>query len=112
MSKLENSMITQENTFVVEGNGHCTYEVHDVHTNNILSLVKFQKGPVNEFGLNGIFNEDVIIMVIDRLEFFQTQELACKENEEALKKLYESLMWLRKRTLDRKLRGVQGTSEV
>lgn len=109
---IDNPMVTQNYTYVIEDNGHCTYKINDVNTDNVLSLVKFQKGAIKDFGLNGIFNEDLILMIIDRLEFFQTQELKCQENDEALKKLYEALMWLRKRTLDRKNRGVQGTSEV
>ncbi|WP_222648649.1 hypothetical protein [Clostridium botulinum] len=51
-------------------------------------------------------------MVIRRLEGFQDSEFNCKENEKALEKLQESLMWLRKRTMDREIRGVEGTHVI
>lgn len=82
-----------------------------VESNNddLLCVVHFQEGPVKEVGVNGIFNEDLINMIIRRLECFQNSEFACYENQMALDKLYESLFWLRKRTMDRQARGVQGT---
>ena len=51
-------------------------------------------------------------MVIARLEGFQNSDFACKENEKAIEKLQESLMWLRKRTMDREARNVEGTNIV
>ena len=73
--------------------------------------VKFQKGPVKENGVNGYFQEDLIAIVIDRLQCFQAGDYACMENGEALKKLYEALHWLNHRTADRQARGVEGKSE-
>ena len=75
------------------------------------ALIKFQKGPIKEAGLNGCFQEDLIAVVIDRLQSFQKGDFACRENEIALTKLEEALMWLNKRTSDREARGVEGTSE-
>ena len=57
-------------------------------------------------------NEDLIVMVIDRLESFQDSEFKCRENAVAITKLQEALMWLRKRTEDREARGVEGTYQV
>ena len=51
-------------------------------------------------------NEDLIAMVIDRLQSFQESEYKCRENAVAITKLEEALMWLRKRTQDREDRGV------
>lgn len=78
----------------------------------IICKVDFQEGPIREVGINGIHNEDLILMVLTRLESFQESKYACKENEMAIIKLEESLMWLRKRTTDRELRNVEGTSIV
>ena len=78
----------------------------------ILTHIHFQEGGIKETGLNGIFMEDLIGIVLDRLECFQNSEFKCTENEEALKKLQESLMWLRKRTLNRQKRNVLGTHEL
>lgn len=72
--------------------------------------VNFQNGPIKENGINGCQNEDLLTIVIDRLQGFQSGEFKCRENAIALTKLEESLMWLRKRTQDRIDRGVEGTS--
>lgn len=76
-------------------------------------IVLFQNGPIQEAdgGINGVSNEALIAIVIDRMRGFQRGEYACRENALALTKLEEALMWLQKRTRDRVARGVEGTSE-
>lgn len=74
--------------------------------------VLFQCGPIGEVGVNGVMNEDLIAMVITRLEHFNNSEFRCRENAMAITKLEESLMWLRKRTMGRENRGVEGTHTV
>jgi hypothetical protein len=74
-----------------------------------LGQVYFQKGPIKEYGVNGVMNEDLIAMVITRLDHFQQTEFACYENDLAIVKLEEALLWLRKRTMGREQRGVEGT---
>lgn len=76
-----------------------------------LAHIHFQEGPIKECGVNGVCNEDLIAMVICRLEHFQKSEWACRENAMAITKLEEALLWLRKRTMGRESRGVEGTSE-
>lgn len=78
----------------------------------ILSRIDFQEGPIKENGINGVNNEDLIAMVIRRLEYFQKSDYACRENELAIAKLEEGLMWLRRRTTGRENRGVEGTREI
>ena len=78
---------------------------------NELTTVTFQKGPIKEHGVNGVCNEDLIAMVIKRLESFQQSEYACRENALAVTKLEEALLWLRKRTMGRENRNVEGTSD-
>jgi hypothetical protein len=73
--------------------------------------VHFQEGPIKECGVNGVCNEDLIAMVICRLEHFQKSEFNCRENAMAITKLEEALLWLRKRTMGRENRGVEGTHE-
>jgi len=77
-----------------------------------LGIVKFQKGPIKENGVNGVMNEDLIAMVLDRLYSFQESQFKCRENAIAITKLEETLMWLRKRTIEREDRGVEGTHKV
>lgn len=74
--------------------------------------IKFQEGSVKENGVNGCFNEDLIAIVIDRLQNFQRSEFACKENSDAIGNLELAMMHLRKRTQSRIDRGVEGTHQV
>lgn len=108
---------TQENTRVV-GTKHVEYiarnqyAVEDVHTGKLLTVVNFQNGSIKEDGVNGAHNEDVLLMVIDRLECFQNSEFACDENDEALEHLYAAVAALRRRTEKRRERRVLGTHQV
>lgn len=77
-----------------------------------LAEIHFQEGPIKECGVNGCCDEDLIVMCIRRLEGFQSSEFKCRENAMAITKLEEALLWLRKRTMGRENRGVEGTHEV
>lgn len=112
-----NSKFTTENTEVFSTmnkvfNAYHHYVVANVHTGEALCKVDFQEGPIKEVGVNGIFHEDLILMIIDRLESFQNSPYKCKENEDALEHLYKAIDALRSRTNKRKERGVEGTSKV
>ena len=78
----------------------------------LLSDIYFQCGPIKEHGVNGVNNEDLIAMVIMRLQCFQNSDYNCRENALAITKLEEALLWLRARTMGREKRNVEGTSEV
>ena len=88
------------------------FEVANAETLEVIETVDFQEGPIKECGVNGVCNEDLLLMVLVRLQSFQNSPYACKENEMAITKLEETLMWLRKRTLDREKRGIEGTSKL
>lgn len=75
----------------------------------VLAKISFQNGPIKETGVNGIHNEDLICIVIDRLQGFQAGEYACDANALALTHLVKSLDALRARTNEREARGVEGT---
>ena len=77
-----------------------------------LADIHFQEGPIKGAGVNGVMNEDLIAMVICRLEHFQESKFACYENDLAIVKLEEALLWLRKRTMGRESRNVEGTHTV
>ena len=78
----------------------------------IEARVRFQKGPIQEAGINGLSNEVLLATVIDRMYGFQSGEYKCRENAIALTHLEEAMMWLQKRTRDRVARGVEGTNQV
>ena len=90
----------------------CSSYVEGHLNSNVLCEIHFQEGPIKECGVNGVCNEDLINMVIERLECFQNTEFKCRENAIAITKLEEALLWLRKRTMAREQRGIEGTHEV
>lgn len=73
--------------------------------------LSFQNGPIAEVGVNGITQEALIAICIDRLRSFQAGPYACRENALALTKLEEAQMWLLSRTRARMARNVEGTHE-
>lgn len=79
---------------------------------DLLAKIHFQEGPIKENGVNGVANEDLLVMVIRRLQGFQDSPYSCRENAMAITKLEEALLWLRKRTMGRENRGVEGTNVV
>lgn len=70
--------------------------------------VNFQHGPIKENAVNGITNEILIAMVMDRLQGFQEGPFACEENAEALMSLTHALELLKLRTVNQVARGVEG----
>ncbi len=94
------------------GGAHHDYMVSVPGENNLLCSIRFQNGPIKEFGINGVTQEILMAVCIDRLRSFQAGPYACRENAIALTKLEESLMWLQKRTRAREARGVEGTQQV
>ena len=55
---------------------------------------------------DGTTNEELLSVLIDRMSYLQGK-FPCRENAIVITKLEESLMWLNKRTEDRKKRGVE-----
>lgn len=74
--------------------------------------LNFQNGPVGEVGINGITEESLLVIVLDRLRDFNKGDYKCRENALAITNLEQGLMWLHKRTRNRMERGVEGTHEV
>jgi hypothetical protein len=74
--------------------------------------VVFQNGPIPQHGVNGVTQEVLLAIVIDRLRAFQAGPFACAENAEALAHAEASLAALKKRTQARMNRGVEGTHTV
>ena len=70
--------------------------------------VLFQNGTIPEAGNNGVTEQALVAIVMDRLRSFQAGPFACRENALALTKLEEAMMWMHARTLKRVARGVEG----
>lgn len=92
-----------------------------VHTH-----LAFQNGPIaSSEDFNGLTNEVLLAVLIDRMRGFQYErnadssfnfnsrgKYASRENAEALTHMENALMWLQKRTRDRMARGVEGSMRV
>ncbi len=75
----------------------------------IITFCKGNKEDESVFRQPGFFTETLIQTVKQHLEAVNVGELASRETSMVITKLDEALMWMNKRSEDRKLRGVQGT---
>lgn len=89
-----------------QGGAHHEYAISSGDT--LLCKISFQNGPIKEFGVNGITQEVLLAVVIDRLRSFQAGPFSCRDNAVALTHCEDALMWLQRRTRDRIKRGVEG----
>lgn len=74
--------------------------------------LNFQDGPIPENGYNGLIDEALTVVLIDRLKHWQAGPYANEANARALLALEESMLWRVSRTLERKSRNVEGTHKV
>lgn len=79
---------------------------------NLISTVNFQCGPRKEVGLNGATEQDLLAIILTRLNAFQTSVYCCTQNSIAIKAIETAMLALRDRTERRKLAGIEGTSAV
>lgn len=124
MEEVKNALFTQKYTKVYceskdeqKFNAPHHFEVFAIDpvslsADKLIAKIDFQEGPIKEAGINGVANEDLLLMVLTRLKSFQDTEWHSKENELAITKIEEAVMWLRKRTLEREARNVEGTSII
>ena len=96
------------------GANHCYRMEYSPDNNGYMQAqtLAFQNGPIAECGVNGITQEVLMAIIIDRLRSFQDGDYRCRENALALTKLEEAQMWLHSRTKERMVRGVEGTHKV
>lgn len=97
-----------------QGGASHEYQIDLKIANNAIQhgsdVIKFQNGPIKEFGINGISQEALLAIVEDRLKCFQAGQYACRENALALTHIQEAMHWLHHRTNERLQRGVEGTN--
>src|SRR5439155_14188853 len=85
---------------------------HQVPEGQTKKVILFQNGPIKEVGVNGLTQEALLAITIDRLRSFQNGPFNCRENAIALTHCETALMWLQRRTIERIKRGVEGTHTV
>lgn len=84
---------------------------HDgVHVETLQFVQKVMDGEHLRVEVAGTTNEEVIAVLIDRMEYLQEQ-VPCAENEEVLMHLRRSLQILNARTKDRMDRNVEETNQ-
>lgn len=88
--------------------GQNTYALTDFSGDYI--HLRFQDGPLREFGVNGTTNEEVIGLLVERLRSLNQPPFSCRENSLAITHLQEAQHWLYRRTMERSQRGVEGTT--
>ena len=91
------------------GGAETLYLVQDTE-GEYLTTLKFQDRPIPA-GVNGLTNEFLLEVVIDRLKGFQGGEFPCDHNQRALDKIEEALEILIDRHEEREKRNVQGKYE-
>lgn len=75
------------------------------------ATILFQNGPIAESGVNGVTQEVLIAICIDRLECFEAGPFANEHNQRALVHLRDAQEELLSRTRERMARGVEGTHQ-
>ena len=70
--------------------------------------LNFQNGGLKEVGANGITDQALIAIALDRVRSFNEGQFRCRENSMIITKLEEAMMWMEKRSNDRARRGVEG----
>lgn len=95
--------------------GH-KYIAHNFEQKENGQTIQFiEKEPISEGSKelvtvnDGTTNEDVLEVLIDRIKFLNGK-FPCRENSIVLTHLETALLWLEKRTNDRKKRQVEGLS--
>lgn len=79
------------------------------HKVNDICELQFQNGPRNTEGsITGVLDQDLLEIVRDRIQAFQSGPFSSKENAHALTHIEEALMWLNRRVEDRIERNVLG----
>ena len=70
--------------------------------------VQFQEGPIPEVGVNGCTMEEVIDLLVHRLEGFQQTNTNCGENAQTIHLLQQAKICLQARTNRRIAAGIEG----
>lgn len=108
----EKEMTIKTADFPGPGGAYHIYECrHEEPSNLSIQRIRFQKGTIKQAGVNGVTNEMLLAIVADRLQDWQKGEFNNFYNEQALLRVQEALEFLKRRTVDRLNRGVEGKME-
>jgi len=79
----------------------------EVNTKGNSITFNIQNGPIKENGVNGC-QVDTILTAVKTIVEGLNKNFPCMENEKAIEKMTEALMWMEERKRDRVARGVEG----
>ena len=116
IQKRENLNVVCRTTDVGPGGAYHYYQIRFKNEENpeimVACELTFQKGPRKDpHSIQGILDTDLLEIVRDRLNCFQSGDYATRENAIALTHIEEALLWMNKRVEDRIERNVLGTYE-
>lgn len=120
MFKDKNGVFAVETTQVLSNDGGTEgsvslpghhYSVFKDELENKLLSIDFQEGPVGEVGVNGVTNEVLLCILIDRTEKLNLQ-YPCDENVQAISHMKDALANFNSRTWKREARGVEGFNKA
>ena len=95
-----------------QGGAHHEYEICLHGTDGETCIpIWFQNGPIKEAGLNGIPDEALLAILINRARGFATGPYGSHDNDMALAALQMAMHFKQKRTIERIARGVEGTHQ-
>lgn len=90
------------------GGASTTYYIYvQTQDEELKYVLDFQTGDPRTV-INGLTNEALLSILIDRMKGFQTGKFPSSEGALVVTKLEEALLWLISRTMDRMQRGVEG----
>ena len=120
MNKVNNGLLDQSHGEVlhesnINFNAPHHYKIISVDEENkgaVLGEIHFQEGPIKKYGINGVTNEQLLAIVIDRLEHFQRSPYSSRDNAITITHVENALLRLKKRTIERESRGVEGTDKI
>lgn len=78
------------------------FDIKSALDDSLLSSIHFQQGDPFEVGVNGIRNEDLLRILIERVSSFRNSNPTDFENENALAHLYEAYWWMSQKKVKHK----------
>lgn len=79
---------------------------------DVKATIRFQHGPLQEAGINGITEASLLAVVLHRYELFQDSGHSCAENVTVMFHLRAALEQIGLRSERRKAKGIEGTNKV
>jgi hypothetical protein len=89
-NELNKSLIVEATNTPEIDQAHRNYIVYDGEGYDVCNI-NFQHGQYQHVGVNGVTNEAILAILIDRLECYQTGPLACDRNARALENLHAAM---------------------